>query len=65
MSSFGMGGFGDMRGGGQGLGVLEAALSAARGFEEQYHCYPVSFQASTDVIIDSQATHLGEGRSLS
>lgn len=42
MAAFGMGGFG---GGPGGLGALGAALGAVRpGFEEQYHCYPVSYQ---------------------
>lgn len=40
MSAFGMG-FG---GGPGGLG----GMGAPRGFEEQYHCYPVSFQVNRD-----------------
>lgn len=35
-----MGGFGQMGGGRGGLGDM----GVPRGFEEQYHCYPVSFQ---------------------
>lgn len=43
MAAFGLGGFGG--GGPGGFGSLGAALGALRpGFEEQYHCYPVSFQ---------------------
>ncbi|CAN0105808.1 unnamed protein product [Ascophyllum nodosum] len=42
MAGFGFGGFGDMRGGPGGLGGM--GLGISRGFEEQYHCYPVSFQ---------------------
>lgn len=39
MAAFNFGGFG---GDGGGLGALGMGLP--RGFEEQYHCYPVSFQ---------------------
>eukprot|EP00904_Undaria_pinnatifida_P002860 jgi/Undpi1/12575/HiC_scaffold_6.g02244.m1 len=42
MAAFGLGGFGDMGGGPGGLGGM--GMGAPRGFEEQYHCYPVSFQ---------------------
>lgn len=40
MAAFGLGGFGQMGGGPGGLGDM----GVPRGFEEQYHCYPVSFQ---------------------
>ncbi|CAM9343145.1 unnamed protein product [Ectocarpus sp. 4 AP-2014] len=40
MSAFGLGG-GPGGFGGMGLGM---GMGAPRGFEEQYHCYPVSFQ---------------------
>lgn len=39
MAAFNFGGFG---GDGGGLGAM--GMGAPRGFEEQYHCYPVSFQ---------------------
>lgn len=39
MAAFNFGGFG---GDGGGLGAL--GMGPPRGFEEQYHCYPVSFQ---------------------
>ncbi|CAM9952888.1 unnamed protein product, partial [Choristocarpus tenellus] len=35
-------GFGDLMGGAMGVGRGVGGFS--RGFEEQYHCYPVSFQ---------------------
>lgn len=41
MAAFNFGGFG---GDGGGLGALGLGMGAPRGFEEQYHCYPVSFQ---------------------
>ena len=44
MAAFGLGGFGDMRGGPGGLGGM--GIGGPRGFEEQYHCYPVSFQVT-------------------
>ena len=49
MAAFGLGGFGDMRGGPGGIAGL--GLGAPRGFEEQYHCYPVSFQVSSYVLV--------------
>lgn len=42
MSAFGLGGGpGGFEGMGMGMG-----MGAPRGFEEQYHCYPVSFQVN-------------------
>lgn len=42
MSAFGLGG-GPGGFGGMGMGM---GMGAPRGFEEQYHCYPVSFQVN-------------------
>ncbi|CAM9487313.1 unnamed protein product, partial [Discosporangium mesarthrocarpum] len=44
MAGFGMGGFGDLMGGGGMGGGRGGGGAFSRGFEEQYHCYPVSFQ---------------------
>lgn len=49
MAAFGLGGFGDLRGGPGG--IVGLGLGAPRGFEEQYHCYPVSFQVSSYVLL--------------
>lgn len=49
MAAFGLGGFGDMRGGPGGLGGM--GMGGPRGFEEQYHCYPVSFQVTIYTLV--------------